>query len=160
MWCAILAVPVCILLVIGHFVLVGEAMDAVQRHNLPKLRAIVAIDPWVVNSRTDIDELDNYSLLEQSVGQRQLEIAAFLISKGANVNRRDWMQDSVLHQAVHNNHTEMVKLLLRRGAKPTGEEWQPMIVSARELGNKELVDVLEQARRDQSQSKRKPQLPD
>ena len=52
------------------------------------------------------------------------EIAALLISKGADINAADDLHRTPLHTACKNGKQDVVKLLLERGAAVNVVDWQ------------------------------------
>ncbi len=84
--------------------------------------------------------------LHSAVASQQLDIAAALLSKGADVNAKQQDGFTPLHEAAQNGQVEMVKLLLQYGAdvNATKDDGKTALDLAREHGHKEVVELLQQ----------------
>lgn len=132
------------LLGLGHLVLVRKAEHAAGNNNLSALRWIVTVDPFVVNARTDIDELDNYPLIYNAIGNSNDAMVAFLIRRGANLDWRDWMGKTALYHAVEEGDASVAKIILEAGADPNIADsggTRPLSVAARQR-NAEMTALL------------------
>jgi len=90
-----------------------ELTDAVKAGDLGKVRQIVERDPPIVNAPNPNGE----TILFGAVSQGRAEIAAYLISKGADVNHENDFHMAPLHLACRRGlPIEMVKLLVEHGA--------------------------------------------
>ncbi len=85
------------------------------------------------------------SLLHQAVERDQVMVAAFLLSRNANVNRTTAVGAiTPLQIAVDRTNREMVQLLLKNGAGVvvSSSRAQPPLPRAVETGNREIVQML------------------
>jgi cyclase len=90
-----------------------ELLEAVKSGDLDKVRQIVERDPAVVNSPNPNGE----TILFGAVALNRPEIAAYIISKGADVNRLNNSHMAPLHLACRRGlPIEMVRLLVEHGA--------------------------------------------
>jgi glyoxylase-like metal-dependent hydrolase (beta-lactamase superfamily II) len=90
-----------------------ELMEAVKSGDLDKVRQIVERDPAVVNRPNPNGE----TILFSAVALNRPEIAAYIISKGADVNRLNNSHMAPLHLACRRGlPIEMVRLLVEHGA--------------------------------------------
>ncbi len=80
---------------------------------------------FLVNQGLDVDQSSDkkredyrgYTVLMMAVRSNKIELAEYLISKGANVNTRALKGDTPLSIAVEENHNKMIALLKKHGAK-------------------------------------------
>jgi glyoxylase-like metal-dependent hydrolase (beta-lactamase superfamily II) len=90
-----------------------EILDAVKAGDLDKVKALVEKDPKIVNEKGR----NGSTILFGAIGFRRLEIAGYLISKGADVNVQNNFHAAPLHVACLNRAPlEFVKLLAENGA--------------------------------------------
>jgi cyclase len=90
-----------------------EILDAVKAGDLAKVKALVEKDPKIVNEKAR----NGMTVLFAAVANRRLEIAEFLISKGAEVNVQNNFHSTPLDLACGNSAPlELVKLLVEKGA--------------------------------------------
>jgi hypothetical protein len=94
----------------------GDAflLDAARTGDLELVTRLVA-EGHSVNRDSGSDDTP----LSSAVEGRKLEVVAFLLSKGANVNARNSLSgETPLMKAAYSGDTEMLKLLLAQGADP------------------------------------------
>ncbi|MGA2532436.1 MAG: ankyrin repeat domain-containing protein [Candidatus Aminicenantales bacterium] len=90
-----------------------ELLDAVRAGDVAGVKALVEKNPKIVNE----PNRNGATILFAAVGYRRLEIAEYLISKGADVNVRNNFQTTPLHLACGNGlPAEFIKLLTEKGA--------------------------------------------
>ena len=90
-----------------------EIFDAVKAGDLAKVKTLVEKDPPLINTKNR----GGMTVLLAAVGYRRLEIAEYLISKGANVNVRNDFNTTPLHLACGNElPVEFVRCLVEKGA--------------------------------------------
>ena len=70
-----------------------------------------------VNEAISTGRAEGYTPLMMAANNNALDLAEFLIGRGANVNARAKDGATALSLAIEENHQEMVKLLLARGAE-------------------------------------------
>jgi cyclase len=90
-----------------------ELLEAVKAGDLAKVRTLVEEDPGIVNAKNP----GGQTILFAAVSFSQLEIADYLISKGADVNARMDFQLTPLHVAcMRGAPPAIVRLLAQKGA--------------------------------------------
>jgi hypothetical protein len=90
----------------------NDIVDAANWRDLEKAKSIVNANPSVVEAVDD----DGMTALHFVAATRAINIAEFLIAKGAKIsplNKTGW---TPLHFAAHEGYTDMAKLLLSHGA--------------------------------------------
>jgi ankyrin repeat protein len=108
----------------------------------------IAADQWVqLPPSTDYHDIVS-DAAHIACRNGHVEVAAFLLEKGADIDRPGFFGGSGLHWAAINGHAEMVAFLVARGARldardrrfdSTPEEW------ATEGGHDDIVDLLRTA---------------
>lgn len=112
--------------------------EAVKSGNLNRVREIIKSDPSAVNAR---GEKYGDTPLHKAVMSDDLQIAAFLISKGADVKAKSKLGWTPLHQA---KSRKMAKLLVEKGADIEAKDrdgYTPLHTAAT-LGNLETAKYL------------------
>jgi glyoxylase-like metal-dependent hydrolase (beta-lactamase superfamily II) len=95
-----------------------EINDAVRAGDLAKVQLLIEKNPGLVNAKNPAGQTP----LFDAVMSRRLEIAEYLISKGADVNARNNFHMSPLHIACNGNTSlEIVRLLVEKGADLNAE---------------------------------------
>jgi ankyrin repeat protein len=110
--------------------------------DLAAVQEAVQKDPTLITYK----EWDNATLLHDAVGHNQLDVAKYLLDKGADVNAVTTDGLTPLHMAAQNGNIEMTKLLLHRGAKinaPDAKGWTPLD-RAQKWGHQDEADFLRQ----------------
>ena len=93
--------------------------------DLAAVRAAAEKDPAVIKAT----EWSRATLLHDTVGQNHLDVATYLLDKGADVNAVISDGITALHMAAQNGNIAMSKLLLDRGAKINAADskgWTPL----------------------------------
>jgi ankyrin repeat protein len=91
----------------------AEVHDAALNGDLSSIKALVAKDPALLNAVNN----NGRTPLHLAVSRGHLEMAAWLIKKGADVNLREAsFQLTPLHLAVWGGHLETALMLLKNGA--------------------------------------------
>ena len=100
----------------------------------------------VLKDQHQINIYDEYGFtpLTQACFMNKIDIARWLLTKGANPNIADLSGYSALHWAVDNNNLELVKLLLDYKADPNNhtEKSQPILVFPLLRRQDKLVNIL------------------
>jgi ankyrin repeat protein len=108
-----LTLLLCCLAVFSTALFSQEIFEAVKAGDLAKVKILVEKDPQIINAKNR----DGITILFAAVGYPRLEIAEYLISKGADVNVRNDFTTTPLHLACENGlPLEFVRLLVEKGA--------------------------------------------
>ena len=89
--------------------------DAATRGDLEAVKAAIAADPAVVDAEKPPNKK---TALHYAAQNGRTEVVAFLLDKGADVNRPNIAGETPLHYAVGLPDPAVVNLLLARGANP------------------------------------------
>jgi cytohesin len=103
----------CVFLALPSALRAGSIHDAVSLGDTATVRKFLSAQPHLINDR---ESLDGQTPLAVAVGQRDKEMARFLLDNGADPNLADLKGVSPLCIAVRHNDRAMVDLLLGRGA--------------------------------------------
>lgn len=120
---------------------VSEFNAAVAQGNLAEVKKLVSNGADVNKT----DAVDGRGPLFTAVADTHLEVAKFLISKGAAINAQDRMGMTPLHAAVLANQLAMVALLLENKALTTirdNDGLTPLEMALR-AGNMEIAALLQ-----------------
>ena len=88
--------------------------NLVKDSNLNQIRSIFS------GLKDEVSSLQDYDFrtpLHIAAGLNRMEIAVFLINRGAKVNAQDRWKRTPLFDAVSNKHKKMTKILIEHGAK-------------------------------------------
>lgn len=94
-------------------VLSQEIFDATKKGDLAKVKALVQKKPDLVKAKNNEDDTP----LHIAADAGHLEIARFLIQKGANVNSMNAARRNPVLLAGYKGHKDVVKLLLENGGR-------------------------------------------
>jgi len=125
------------------FYMVSKINCACSEGNLPEVKRLLSIAPYLINFR----DREDYAPLNCAVLNGNKDIAEFLIFKGADVNMQRFRYStfcSPLHDAVEGGSPETVDLLLTSGAEVNAKNSSggtPLHVAANK-GVKEIVELL------------------
>jgi len=92
-----------------------EIIKAAKAGDLAKVRALVGTDPDLVNAL----DSDGSTPLHCATWKGQVEVVAFLLNAGANVNSHNQNEHwgtTPLHAAAHANQAAIAQLLIDHGA--------------------------------------------
>ncbi len=89
--------------------------DAATKGDLPAVKAAIAADPTVVDAEKPPNKK---TALHYAAQNGHADVVAFLLDKGADVNRPNIAGETPLHYAVGLPDPAVVSLLLARGANP------------------------------------------
>lgn len=91
----------------------SDVIDAAKSKDLEKVKSIVNADPSVVEAMDDA----GMTVLHFVAASGAINIAEFLIAKGAKTNAPNKTGWTPLHFAALQGYTDMAKLLLHQGAR-------------------------------------------
>lgn len=90
-----------------------DLLDAINRGDIEKVRALLQDDPELVNVKDDHGRTPLFSASMRG----HKGIAQLLINNGADVHARDAYGDAPLYHAISAGHREIVELLIHNGAE-------------------------------------------
>jgi len=117
-----------------------EIFDAVKGGDLAKVKTVVEADPPALRSLNSF----NQTPLLAAVQEKKVEIAEYLIGKGADVNAGDNSRATALSYAITGGLTNIAKMLVDRNAdinSPAMWNMRP-VAFALEFGRKDIADML------------------
>lgn len=89
-----------------------EIFDAVKNNDLAKVRTLVGKNPVLVNSKDD----PGNTPLHQAATTGSVEIAGYLLSKGADIDAVNARQNTPLHEAIQSRKENVAMFLIEKGA--------------------------------------------
>jgi uncharacterized protein len=92
-----------------------DILEAIEEGDLGEVEWLVGEDPDLLNGKDD----DGVTPLMAASGYGELEMARWLLDRGAAINERDNDGDTALTISAYYGHDPVVRLLLQRGADPT-----------------------------------------
>ena len=128
------------LLLAAPFLGAEEIHDAVKNGDLAAVQRILAGRPELVKAVNE----RGYTPLHIAASEGRLEIAAFLLEKGAELEAKNRTGFTPLFLAVLGKRQETVKFLLDKGADPNAQtrfQTTPLFTAA-ESGNVEVIRLL------------------
>lgn len=136
----VILVSACFLLIIALNAYPQDIFEAARTGNIEKVRELCVKDPLIVKAKTNTGETP---LHIASVAGKQ-EIAAYLISKGAELNVKDASNNTPLTNAIRSKSFETVKVLVDNGANVNDRglwNFLPIQVAA-EFTSNDIVNCL------------------
>ena len=121
-----------------------SVFDAAREGDLDAVRALVSADAELVRAT---DGSDRTPLHLASLYGR-LEVAAFLIDSGADIDAREEDGETPLHSAAWRSRLDMGRMLIERGSNlEIRNNWgrTPLLIVARETGSAEMASLLIEA---------------
>ena len=115
-----------------------EVHNAAIFGDMPRVRSILLADPSAVNARDEF----GFTALHGVAGEEQLDMARYLVERGADVNARNDKGATPLHCAAN---PKMAKLLASLGADlnaATNEGDTPLIALAAEPESGDVMAIL------------------
>lgn len=129
-----------IILLAAGLGLAGEIHDAARQGDLDAVKALLASDPALIESRLE----DGKTVLHAAAYVGQNEIVRHLVQNGADVNAVSNANSIALHGAAFYGHAETVKLLIELGSEVNEANihgYTP-ILSAAAGGHANIVEIL------------------
>jgi ankyrin repeat protein len=109
----------------GPVIAYTEVVAAATAGDVSKVQAALDRDPRLIRKT----EWDGATLLHDAVGHKEEPMAAFLLSRGAEVNARTSSGLTPLHMAAQNGDIPIIRLLLDHHARLNpvdGKGWTPL----------------------------------
>jgi ankyrin repeat protein len=107
-----LVLAVIVLLSSTSMIQAQELFDAIKNNSLAKVTALIDNDAALVNSK---DNAGN-TPLHQAAINGSLEIAEYLLLKGADINATNAQQNTPLNEAIQSRKENVARLLIEKGA--------------------------------------------
>jgi len=99
---------------IVKWVIGGEIHEAARAGDLPRVRALLAVEPELAKRH---DAKHPQTPLHLAAAQGNVPLAELLLLHGADINAVDLTTGCTpLHLAAHHGHRQMIRFLLSRGA--------------------------------------------
>jgi len=89
-----------------------DVSQAIKNGELDRVKALITADAGLVNRK---DEAGN-APLHYAAAAGSIEIAEFLLSKGADINGQNKRANTPLHEAIENRKADAAKFLIDKGA--------------------------------------------
>jgi len=115
--------------------------DAAGRGDLENVMRLVQEDPGILVSP---DDDRGRTPLHFAASNGRLEVACYLLDRGADIHTKDERGGTALWLACHSGHVGMVELLVSRGADPTktNSVGDTLLIEAAVQGHVEAVRYL------------------
>ena len=119
----------------------GDLVRAVRRGSIVEVKRLVAASPESVNESLGYDRI---SPLMAACRHGRLDLARFLLERGARVDRRSRIGHTALTEAARHGSAPLAKLLIGNGAaaEPKPPRSSTPLIEAAERGHLEFVKVL------------------
>ena len=101
-----------LLLMLASWCRCAEIHDAALKGDLAKVKELLAYDPSLISARGDNEKPP----LHWAAQGGHLELAKFLIAKGADVNQLNIQKETPLVYAAEGGHLKLAELLIAKGA--------------------------------------------
>lgn len=130
----------------------GARVDVQDKHELtPLFYAVINNDEKMIKFLVEIGNADvNLGKYNNPLGMAislgRMELAEYLIDKGADINRQDNIGRTFLHKAAENGNLAAVKFLVEKGARlDVLDKWNdtPLHVAANVKVNKGHIEVVD-----------------
>lgn len=110
---------ICVALLVAPALAAGEIHDAAKAGDLDAVKALLAKEP----ARVREADTDGRTALHHACFEGKAEVAAFLLDRGAEINRKDTKYSlTPLHMAAWKGHPDVLRLLLDRGSDLNARE--------------------------------------
>jgi ankyrin repeat protein len=129
----------------------SEFVKAAQNGDLNEVKRLFALNPSIINEK---DREKDTAIMKACRDCNAVNVVAFLLENGANINDRDTIDQTPLIIAAFNGCKDIVKMLLDAGADigHRNDQGENALISAAQEGNIDVVKVLLEAGADVNQS--------
>jgi ankyrin repeat protein len=129
----------------------SEFIKAAQNGDLIEVKRLFALNPGIINEK---DREKDTAIMKACRDCNAVNVVAFLLENGANINDRDTIDQTPLIIAAFNGCKDIVKMLLDAGADigHRNDQGENALISAAQEGNIDVVKVLLEAGADVNQS--------
>lgn len=129
----------------------SEFVKAAQNDDLNEVKRLFALNPAIIN---ELDREHDTAILKACRDCKAINVVAFLLENGANINVRDTIDQTPLIIAAFNGCTDIVRMLLNAGAniEHKNDQGENALISAAQEGNIDTVKLLLDAGSDINQA--------
>ena len=129
----------------------SEFVKAAQNGDLNEVKRLFALNPGIIN---ELDREHDTAIMKACRDCNNINIVAFLLENGANINVRDTIDQTPIIIASQNGCTDIVIMLLDTGADihHRNDQGENALISAAQEGYIDVVKVLLDAGADVNQS--------
>jgi ankyrin repeat protein len=129
----------------------SEFVKAAQNGDLIEVKRLFALNPGIINEK---DREHDTAIMKACRDCNNINVVAFLLKNGANINDRDTIDQTPLIIAAFNGCTDIVKMLLDAGAniEHKNDQGENALISAAQEGNIDTVKLLLDAGADVNQT--------
>ena len=129
----------------------SEFVKAAQNGDLNEVKRLFALNPSIINEK---DREKDTALMKACRDCNAVNVVAFLLENGANINVRDTIDQTPIIIASQNGCTDIVIMLLDTGADihHRNDQGENALISAAQEGHIDVVKVLLEAGADINQS--------
>jgi ankyrin repeat protein len=129
----------------------SEFVKAAQNGDLIEVKRLFALNPGIINEK---DREHDTAIMKACRDCNNINVVAFLLKNGANINDRDTIDQTPLIIAAFNGCTDIVKMLLDAGAniEHKNDQGENALISAAQEGYIDTVKLLLDAGADVNQT--------
>lgn len=129
----------------------SDFVKAAQNGDLNEVKRLLSINPSIINEK---DKEKDTAIMKACRDCHAVNVVAFLLENGANINDRDTIDQTPLIIAAFNGCTDIVRMLLDAGAniEHKNDQGENALISAAQEGNINVVKVLLDSGADVNQS--------
>jgi ankyrin repeat protein len=129
----------------------SEFVKAAQNGDINEVKRLFYLNPDIINEK---DREKDTAIMKACRDCNTVNVVAFLLENGANINDRDTIDQTPLIIAAFNGCTDIVKMLLDAGAniEHKNDQGENALISAAQEGHIDTVKLLLEAGADVNQS--------
>ena len=129
----------------------SEFVKAAQNGDLNEVKRLFALNPGIINEK---DREHDTAIMKACRNCNTVNVVAFLLENGANINDRDTIDQTPLIIAAFNGCTDIVRMLLDAGAdiEHKNDQGENALISAAQEGHIDTVKLLLDAGADVNQT--------